>query len=397
MQHHRIVVIGGGNAGLSIAGRLRRGGVDDIVVIEPRTHHVYAPLQSHIAGGRARWSAAVRPQRQVTPRGVTWLQDAVSGVDPGQRRVRLESGEQLAYDQLVVCPGIQNEWNAVSGLEAAMQTSAGVSNYDLPLAAKASPALRDLQHGTAVFVQADGPTSCPGAAQKPMYLAADWWRSQHRAVRMLFVTAASTPTGIGSTDAAPIDAELRAVMRRYGIEARYDTVLEGVDADRGELRLRGPEGEIETVAYDLLHAQPPQRAAEWIAASGLADDHGFVDVDPETLRHRRFADVWAIGDAAEAGVSRSGGALRKQTKAAAQNIIAVLRGAVPSARYAGYSVCPYTVSRRSVMFVEFDREGRLQPTVPGWRTLYREKRLAWLFDRYVLPWVYWHLITQGRA
>lgn len=52
-EHHLVVVVGGGNAGLSVAGRLRRYGVDDIVVIEPREEHLYAPMFSHIAGGTA--------------------------------------------------------------------------------------------------------------------------------------------------------------------------------------------------------------------------------------------------------------------------------------------------------------------------------------------------------
>ena len=45
----------------------------------------------------------------------------------------------------------------------------------------------------------------------------------------------------------------------------------------------------------------------------------------------------------------------------------------------------------------FDRAGRLQPTIPFWRSLYRERRLSWIADRRILPWVYWHLILRGRA
>ena len=59
-QHHRVVVIGGGNGGLSVAGRLERMGVEDIVVVEPRSEHLYKPLFSHIAGGTAPGSMAVR-------------------------------------------------------------------------------------------------------------------------------------------------------------------------------------------------------------------------------------------------------------------------------------------------------------------------------------------------
>ena len=67
-QHHRVVVIGGGNGGLSVAGRLERMGVEDIVVVEPRSEHLYKPLFSHIAGGTAPGSMAVREQGAVMPK-----------------------------------------------------------------------------------------------------------------------------------------------------------------------------------------------------------------------------------------------------------------------------------------------------------------------------------------
>ena len=76
---------------------------------------------------------------------------------------------------------------------------------------------------------------------------------------------------------------------------------------------------------------------------------------------------------------------------------AVIAGRAPTAKYDGYSVVPFTVSRGTVVFAEFDRRGRLKPTIPFWRSLYRERRLSWIADRRVLPWVYWHLILRGRA
>ena len=66
--HYRVVVIGGGNAGLSVAGRLHRLGIDDVVVVEPRSKHLYKPLFSHIAGGTAPASMAVRDQASVMPK-----------------------------------------------------------------------------------------------------------------------------------------------------------------------------------------------------------------------------------------------------------------------------------------------------------------------------------------
>ena len=392
----RIVVIGGGNAGLSVAGRLHRARAGEISVIEPRERHVFAPLQSHIAGGAARASEAVRSQADVTPPGVRWLHDEVFTVDAETRRVHLVSGGQLEYDQLVVCAGMRMAWEQVPGLAEAMAAPTGISNYDFDLAAKASPVLRDLRSGTVVFTQPPEPASCGAAAQKPMYLACDWWRAigVRDDIRVVFVCPDPVPFGIPA-----IDDELRRKLDEYGIEVRYSRELRSVDAEARTVVIGHGDTE-ETLAYDVLHAVPPQRAPEWIAGSGLAasdDPHGFVDVDPETFQHLRHPEIWAVGDAASVATRRSGGAIRRQAKALVKNMRAVREGREPSARYDGYSVVPFTVSRGTVVFAEFDRRGRMQPTVPFWRSLFRERRSTWIADRRVLPWVYWNLILRGRA
>lgn len=392
----RIVVIGGGNAGLSVAGRLQRARFRDITVIEPRETHVFAPLQSHIAGGAARASEAVRRQADVIPPGVRWVRDEAFTVDAEARRVHLVSGGHLDYDQLVVCAGMRMAWESVPGLPEAMASPAGVSNYDFDLAAKASPVLRDLRGGTVVFTQPPEPASCGAAAQKPMYLACDWWRAigVRDDIRVIFVCPDPVPFGIPA-----IDRELQRKLDEYGIEVRYSRELRSVDATARTLTIGHGDAE-ETVDYDVLHAVPPQRAPEWIAGSGLAasdDQHGFVDVDPETFQHSRHPEIWAVGDAATVATRRSGGAIRQQAKALVKNMTAALDGRAPSAKYNGYSVVPFTVSRGTVVFAEFDRQGRLQPSVPFWRSLYRERRLSWIADRRILPWVYWHLILRGRA
>lgn len=390
---HRIVVIGGGNAGLSIAARLQRRRGFEVIVVEPRTSHVYAPLQSHIAGGAARASQAERPQSRVTPKGVRWVQDTVTAVDAERSAVVLASGVTIGYDDLIVAAGIEQHWDAVPGLSSAMADERGISNYTLPLAAKASIALRDVTSGTVVFTQSPEPASAAGVAQKPMYLAADWWRSKGVAgdIRVVFVSP--EPAAFGNP---AVSAELQRKLDEYGIETRFSSDLIEVDATRREVTI-GRGIHRETIAYDLLHAAPPQRPAAWISESGLADGDGFVDVDPKTLQHRRHPNVWSLGDAAAVRTLRSGGAIRKQAQTLAKNHADALAGRPLSAVYDGYTVTPFTVSRRTVVFAEFDGDDRLQPTVPFWNSLYRERRLTWLFDRHILPKVYWHLILRGLA
>lgn len=382
---------------MSVAGRLRRSGVRDIVVVEPRSHHLYQPLFSHVAGGTARASQARRPQERALPHGVAWIRDSATGVDSEQRIVRLASGRELEYEQLIVCPGIRRRWDLVPGLTEALQTPRVASHYELRLAAKASRLLRSMRSGTVVFTVPPDPASCAGAAQKPMYLACDHWRRTgvlHR-IRVVLVVPGPTVFGIPM-----IDAELNRKIAEYGIELRTRTELAEVDGAAREAVLRGDDGGVERIRYDVLNVVPPQTAPDWIAASGLAaddDPRGFVEVDPQTLRSPRHPRIWSLGDAAATLNAKSGGALRKQTKVLALNLRAALRGQAPTAGYDGYTVAPFTVSRRSVVFAEFDDRGRQRPTVPFWPGLARERRLTWIADRRVLPWVYWHLILKGRA
>ncbi len=397
-RHHRVVVIGGGNAGLSVAGRLRRMGVDDVTVVEPREHHLYKPLFSHIAGGTAPASMAVRKQADVTPKRVGWIQDAVTSIDPDASAVQLAGGARITYDQLIVCPGIQKDWDAVPGLLDAMNSPNGISNYEFDLASKASSRLRAFTRGTVVFSQPSGPASCSGAVQKPMYLACDYWRATGvlGSIRVILLVPGATVFGIPE-----IDRELDRKIREYGIELRTSSEILEVDAAGRTILVGGASGaDSERLSYDLLHVEPPQSAPDWLKASSLAaadGSHGFVEVDPKTLRHPRYSNVWALGDAADTSNSKSGGALRKQTYVVAKNLAAVLRGAEATATYDGYSVCPFTVSRSTVVFAEFDDRYRLKPTIPFWKSLPRERRLTWIFDRHILPWVYWHMILQGRA
>jgi sulfide:quinone oxidoreductase len=398
MTHHRVVVIGGGNAGLSVAGRLRRRGVDDVVVVEPRQHHLFQPLFSHVAGGVARAGMAVRPQASVMPDGVGWIRDSVVDLQPESGTVVLASGDRVTYDHVIVCPGIQLDWDRVPGLAAALSTPSVASHYEFELVPKASRLLRDLRRGTVVFTQPAGPAKCAGASQKPMYLACDYWRATGvlRDIRVVMVVPDPTVFGIPE-----IDRELERKIAEYGIELRCGTELRSVDGKNRTVEI-GPTGggPTELLHFDVLNAVPPQSAPDWLKSTSLpavGDSGGFVEVDPETLRHERYANVWALGDAAATRNSKSGGALRKQTKVLAENLLAVLDGKEPATRYNGYSVCPFTVSRSTVVFAEFDDRYRLKPTIPFWKTLSRERRLSWAFDRHILPWVYWHMILKGRA
>lgn len=394
---HEVLIIGGGNAGISLAARLHRYGVKDVAVIEPKDHHLYQPLFSHIAGGRAQAGEAIRTQESVTPKGVTWIHDAAADVDPEANTVTLASGAVVGYGQLVVCPGLQFDWAAVPGLSEAVHSPHGASHYEFDLAPKAWTLLSSLTAGTAVFTMPAGPIKCGGASQKPMYLACDYWREQGVLDKIRVVMVQPYPTVFGVPE---VDRELDRKIAEYGIELRTNSELVAVNPAERKATIRdNAANTTEDLAYDVLNAVPPQSAPDWLKSTTLpnpGDAGGFVEVDRQTLRHLRYPNVWSLGDAAGTTNSKSGGSLRKQAKVLAKNLVAARKGKPLKAKYNGYSVCPFTVSRDTVVFAEFDDRYRPMPTIPRVPT-WNESKLSWVVDRDLFPRIYWNLILKGRA
>ncbi|WP_017199829.1 FAD/NAD(P)-binding oxidoreductase [Arthrobacter sp. M2012083] len=394
---HEVVIIGGGNAGVSLAARLKRYGVKDIALIEPKEHHLYQPLFSHIAGGRAQVKEAVRSQESVMPKGVAWIKDRAVNVDAEANSVTLESGSAVTYGHLVMCPGLQYNWDAVPGLAEAVHSPYGASHYEFELAPKLWTLLSTMQSGTVIFTMPSGPVKCGGASQKPMYLACDYWRDQGVLENIRVVMVQPYPTVFGVPE---VDRELDRKIAEYGIELRTNSELVAVNPAARTATIRNnADHTSEDLPYDVLNAVPPQSAPEWLKTTNLpaeGDPHGFVEVDTETLRHPRYPNVWSLGDAAGTTNSKAGGALRKQTKVLAKNLLSARKGETLSQKYNGYSVCPFTVSRSTVVFAEFDPEYRPMPTIPKVPT-WKESRLSWWVDRDMFPQVYWHLILKGRA
>ncbi|MBP2265886.1 sulfide:quinone oxidoreductase [Pseudarthrobacter sp. PvP004] len=396
-RQHDVVIIGGGNGGVSLAARLQRYGVHDIALIEPKEHHLYQPLFSHIAGGRARVKEAVRSQESVTPKGVAWIKDKAVGVEAKANSVTLASGATVSYGHLVVCPGLQYNWDAVPGLGEAVNSPYGSSHYEFELAPKLWTLLSTMKSGTAIFTMPSGPVKCAGASQKPMYLACDYWKEHGVLDNIRVVMVQPYPTVFGIPE---VDRELDRKIAEYGIELRTNSELVAVNPGGRTATIRNnADNTSEDLLYDVLNAVPPQSAPDWLKATDLpaaGDEYGFVEVDTQTLRHSRYPNVWSLGDAAGTANSKAGGALRKQTKVLAKNLISARKGEPLSQKYNGYSVCPFTVSRNTVVFAEFDHHYSPMPTIPKVPT-WKESRISWWVDRDMFPQVYWNLILKGRA
>ncbi|MFK5584066.1 NAD(P)/FAD-dependent oxidoreductase [Serinicoccus sp. LYQ131] len=390
---HDVLVVGGGNGGVSAAGRVRRLGCRDVAVLEPRSMHRYRPLLNYVGGGQARRDELTLTMSQALSTGVTHHLGAAVAVDPGARIVTTDTGRRLGYRDLVLAPGLRPDLAATPGLEAALHAGWATHTFTPDTATRLWPLVRATRSGTVVFTVPPEPAPCGGSALKPLFLACDHWRREGVLDAIRVVLAVPTPTVLGLPF---VDRRLQPYLDRYGVELHTSSTLAEVDTATRSVTLDGPTGSTRIDDVTMAHLVPVHRPDPWLAESGLAQPGtGLVDVDPGTLRHSRFDDVWGIGDAAALQTRPSGGALRTQVKVLGDNIVAARLGR-PLGAYDGYTVVPVTVEARSALIAEFDRAGRPTGSLPL-VDLTRPNPFVWFFDRYLEPQVYRHRLLKGSV
>lgn len=396
--HHQVLIVGGGTAGISVAARLKQAGIHDIGLLDPATTHYYQPLWTLVGGGRAPVEKSARPERSVMPKGVTWIQERAEDIDPDEQTVSTDRRSRIGYDRLIVCPGIQLDWHKVPGMAEGINTPQISSNYRHDLAPKTWELIHTMRSGTAVFTMPSGPIKCGGAPQKIAYLAADYWREQGVLKDIRVVLVLPTPTMFG----VPVfSEELERVVARYGIEVHNSSELVEVDPHNRRATIADHATSTkDSIDFDMLHLVPPQSAPDWLKATPLADPAnpaGYVEIDKHTMRHVRYPNIFALGDAGSSPNSKTGAAIRKQAPVVARNVTASLTGsAALPASYNGYSSCPITTGRHKMLLAEFDYEGTPRPSLPVIDTTH-ERRDMWYLKRYGLPYMYWNLMLRGRA
>lgn len=396
---HDVVIVGGGAAGVAVAASLLARRRDlDIAIIDPAEVHYYQPGWTMVGAGVFKPEVTARTMASVLPRGVRWLKGAVAAFEPERDAVVLDGCRVVGYRQLVVCPGLKLDWQAIPGLPETLGRHGVTSNYRYDLAPYTWELVQRLRGGKAVFTQPPMPIKCAGAPQKAMYLSADHWRRQGvlDQIEIEFCNAGAVLFGVA--DYVPA---LMEYIAAYGVHLNFGHQLVAVDgpARRATFIHTHADGRKEAILkdFDLLHVVPPQAAPDFVRVSPLADAAGWVDVDPATLRHKRHANVFALGDCANTTNAKTAAAARKQAPVVAHNLLAALGHAKGEARYDGYGSCPLTVERGKIVLAEFVYGCKVAPTFPKWLIDgTRPSTLAWYLKDRVLPPMYWSGMLKGR-
>lgn len=395
-KHHTILIVGGGAAGVSTANNMRRkNSTIDIALIEPSEKHYYQPGFTIIGGGAYTLKRATKNQADLIHSSVNWIKDFAESFQPDDNKVTLKSGDVISYDFLVVCPGLQLDFDKIDGLVETLGKNGVCSNYSADNVEYTWEILQKVESGNVLFTQPPMPIKCAGAPQKIMYLAADRFRKKGISdkVNVEFFNAGPGMFGV------PFFAKaLSKVVADYGITTNFSHNLVAIDgkAKKATFEVTDADGKKSKVTkeFDMIHVTPPQSAPDFIKSCPLANEGGWVDVHQGTLQHNKFSNVFGLGDVASTPNAKTAAAVRKQVPVVVDNILKLIDKKDLVEGYDGYGSCPLTTSLSTVMLAEFSYGGKVTPSFPFLdpRT---NSRLWWFGKTFWLPWLYWHIMIKG--
>jgi sulfide:quinone oxidoreductase len=431
-SHFQVLIIGGGTAGIMVASQLKRKNSSlDIALIEPSDKHYYQPAWTLVGANAYKFDNTVKPMASVIPSGVNWIKEYADKFEPKQNKVITLGGNTFTYDYLVVVPGLKIAPELVEGLPEAMEKGVVCSNYTNP--EHTWKTLQNFKGGTALFTQPTTPIKCGGAPQKIMYLADDYFRKT--GVRSKTDVVFALPSG-GIFGVKIIADTLMNVVDRKDINVRFFHKLVKVDADQKiawyeidkDLSAGGcvtiadgdeasldkdiqynykdvkvtREGDRYGVHFDMMHLAPPQCAPDFIRNSPLAAETGWVSVNPKTMQHTKYANIFSMGDVSNLPTSKTGAAIRKQVPVAVANILKMLETkSLSNKAYNGYTSCPLVTGYGKMVLAEFDYEKNFMPD-PKLKQFpmllndsSKEHWRLWMLKKYGLPYLYWNKMLKG--
>ncbi|MFG6415877.1 FCSD flavin-binding domain-containing protein [Roseateles sp. DC23W] len=359
----RVVVVGGGFGGATAARYLKlwAGSAVDVTLVEREAAFTSCPMSNLVIGGTRDMADIRHAYTRLSLHGVKVMRGEVTAIDPADKTVRLGDGRRLAWDRLILAPGIDFLLNDTPGLATALASGravhawkAGVQTLALRRQLEALP-----DGGVVLMSIPKAPYRCPPGPYERACLIASYLR-RHKPRSKLLVL-----------DANPEVQSKRALFERAFaqhhpgvLEYRPNAELKEVTAD-GVARF-----EFEDVRAHVLNLIPPQRAGD--LALPLANmNRRWVGVDWLTMQAQAAPVVHVVGDAilSAPGMPKSGHLANQQAKLAAAAVLQLMKGEAPDPEPLVMNTCYSFVTPDEAMHVasvhRYNVAERTMKTVPG--------------------------------
>jgi NADPH-dependent 2,4-dienoyl-CoA reductase/sulfur reductase-like enzyme len=366
----RVVIVGGGYAGATAAKYIRMWseGSVDVTLVEARDRFVSCPMSNLVIGGSKTLDYITIPYDNLTKRhGVKLVRDTATAVDTEKRIVTTAGGQKLAYDRLIVAPGIEFIWASLPAMaknpDAAVEVAphAWIAGPQTVLLRRQLEAMPD--GGVAVISIPKAPYRCPPGPYERACQIAWYFKNRKPKSKVLILD--------GNDD---IQSKKGLFLKVWGddykglIEYRANHVLTDVDLATRTLKFE-VQGDVKG---DVINVIPPQRAGAIARAAGVvtANDR-WCEVDFLTYESIKVKNVHVLGDAIQIapGMPKSGHMANQHAKVCAAAVVALLSGQTvnptPVVTNTCYSMTNDTDTMHVASVHQYDAGKKTMLTVPG--------------------------------
>jgi len=373
----RVAVLGGGVGGTLIANLLVKelGNEVKVTLVDPTGMHHYQPGYLYVALGQANGRWLVRDERTLLRKEVDLLVEKAVKVDADAQTVQLGRGGVLDWDYLVIATGARLAPDLVPGL-----LESSHEFYSLEGAQRLREALRRFRGGRLVVGIAGIPYKCPPAPVEFIFLVEEHLRKRGLRERSEIHYLSPLNRCFTIESASKL---LQPMLDERGVHLETFFNVDAVDPSAGVVS--SLEGE--KLEYDLLVLVPPHRGQQVVVDSGLGDPSGWLPTDRNTLNVEGHERIFAIGDATNLPISKSGSTAHFEAPVVASRIASLIKGTAPKTNYGGRVMCFVETGNRKATVLRFDYEHPPAPPRPNsmWHVA------KWMFNR-----VYWGVVPQGR-
>jgi sulfide:quinone oxidoreductase len=343
----KIVVVGGGTGGTLAANLLAKelrheihSGEVTVQLVSASPNHIFQPGYLHVAFKNQNPKEIVRQEDALVSKDVQRICRDAERLDLKSKEVILPDGEKISYDYLVIATGSVPNPTAIPGL-----SESALNFHTSPLeSAKIWRTLEQFDNGHIVIGIAGVPHKCPPSPNEATFLLDDYLRKRgiRERVKVTYVTPYPRPY-----PAEPMSRVVEPLFKERGIEVVNFFNVDAVDPAKHEVT--SLEGE--SLNYDLLIMVPPHRGADVVMKSGIGDSDGWISTDKNTLKIIGRQNEYAIGDATNIPVSKTGVTAHLQAMVAARNIVTSIRGRSELYKYNGRINCPFEMGSGKAAFV----------------------------------------------
>ncbi len=413
-ENINIVVVGGGTAGIMIVAKIHRFlPKAKVVLISPNKTHIYQPGQIFVACGLYQEKDILKPTKDFIPPNTVWLEDEVELFEPSANTVVTKKfKKKIYYDYLIIATGMICDFKDIEGLSEADIGKNGIASVyfnDIKkgeakggmLTFKWMQDIAQTAENTTVKVlctQPNTPIKCCGAPQKLLYLCNDYLQRKrldlYKNVNFILCKRDRKFYDICKYNEALKNV---ALTKYQQIRIEDDHELIKIEPQKKTAYFQKIDLSIIKIKYDFIHVVPPMKAVKAVRNSELVykdgEFKGWLECDQKTLQHKRYANIFGVGDILGIPKAKTGGSARHQAKVVVENLLHMINNEPLNAKYDGYTVCPLKTEFGKVMLIESNYQG-ISPTF-SFLDPAKPRRLWWYFDLYVLKFLYWKIMLKG--